>query len=92
VSDEEILECIGLLARTEGVFGETAAGVTIASLRQLIERGSLDPDKSVVAIVSGHGLKTLDAISDEVGLSATISPALSSAQAALSALSLGSDS
>ncbi|HEY1824837.1 MAG TPA: threonine synthase [Acidimicrobiales bacterium] len=92
VSDEEILECIGLLARTEGVFGETAAGVTIASLRQLIERGSLDPDLSVVAIVSGHGLKTLDAISDEVGLSATISPALSSAQAALSALSLGSDS
>ena len=62
VTDEEILECIGLLARTEGVFAETAGGVTIASLRQLIEKGSIDTEKSIVAIISGHGLKTLDAI------------------------------
>ena len=43
VHDDEILECIELLARTEGVFAETAGGVTIASLRQMIERGTLDP-------------------------------------------------
>ena len=83
VTDEEILECIGLLARTEGVFAETAGGVTIASLRQLIERGSIDRDKSIVAIISGHGLKTLDAIVDSATVTATISPSLASAQAAL---------
>jgi threonine synthase len=59
VADEEILECIELLARTEGIFAETAGGVTIASLRQMIERGSIDREKSIVAIISGHGLKTL---------------------------------
>ena len=83
VADEEILECIELLARTEGVFAETAGGVTIASLRQLIERGSINRDKSIVAIISGHGLKTLDAIVDSATVTATISPSLESAQAAL---------
>ena len=83
VSDEEILECIGLLARTEGIFAETAGGVTIASLRQLIERGSIDRDKSIVAIISGHGLKTLDAIEETATLSSTITPSLAAAEEAL---------
>ena len=83
VSDEEILECMGLLAQTEGIFAETAGGVTIATLRQLLRRGSIDPNKSVVAIISGHGLKTLDAIVDTATVTATISPSLASAQAAL---------
>ena len=83
VSDEEILECIGLLARTEGIFAETAGGVTIASLRQMIERGSIDRDKSIVAIISGHGLKTLDAIVDTATVSSTISPSLADAEATL---------
>ena len=83
VPDSEILECIGLLAETEGVFAETAGGVTIASLRQMIRRGSIDPDKSIVAIISGHGLKTLDAIVDTATVSSTISPSLEAAENAL---------
>jgi threonine synthase len=83
VSDDEILECIGLLARTEGIFAETAGGVTIASLRQMLERGTIDPGKSIVAIISGHGLKTLDAIVDTATVSSTITPSLESAEDAL---------
>ncbi|MGC2484870.1 MAG: threonine synthase [Acidimicrobiales bacterium] len=83
VTDEETLECIGLLARTEGIFAETAGGVTIASLRQLIAKGSIDREKSIVAVISGHGLKTLDAISGRADVTATISPSLASAEAAL---------
>jgi len=83
VPDEEILECIGLLAQSEGVFAETAGGVTIASLRQMIKRGTIDPNKSVVAIISGHGLKTLDAIVDTAIVSSTINPSLADAEEAL---------
>jgi threonine synthase len=83
VADDEILECIGLLARTEGIFAETAGGVTIASLRQMIARGTIDPNKSIVAIISGHGLKTLDAIVDTATVSSTIAPSLAAAEDAL---------
>jgi threonine synthase len=83
VSDEEILECIGLLAETEGVFAETAGGVTIASLRQMVRRGTIDPNKSIVAIISGHGLKTLDAIVDTTTVTSTITPSLAAAEEAL---------
>jgi threonine synthase len=83
VSDDEILECIGLLARTEGIFAETAGGVTIASLRQMLERGTIDPEKSIVAIISGHGLKTLDAIVETATVSSTITPSLAAAEEAL---------
>jgi threonine synthase len=83
VSDEEILECIGLLAQTEGVFAETAGGVTIASLRQMVRRGTIDPNKSIVAIISGHGLKTLDAIVDTATVTSTITPSLAAAEEAL---------
>jgi threonine synthase len=83
VSDEEILECIGLLAETEGIFAETAGGVTIASLRQLVRRGAIDPNKSVVAIISGHGLKTLDAVAGVATFSSVISPSLADAEEAL---------
>ena len=83
VPDDETLECIGLPARTEGIFAETAGGVTIASLRQLVQRGSIDRDKSIVAIISGHGLKTLDAVVDTATVSSTISASLADAEAAL---------
>jgi len=83
VPDSEILECIGLLAETEGIFAETAGGVTIASLRQMINRGTIDRDKSIVAIISGHGLKTLDAIVDTATVSSTITPSLEAAEEAL---------
>ena len=83
VSDEEVLESISQLARTEGVFAETAGGVVIGSLKQLVAKGSINPDEPVVAIISGHGLKTLDAIVDTAVPTAYISPKLADAEAAL---------
>ena len=81
VTDDEIRDAIGLLARTEGIFGETAAGVTVASLRRLAADGVVCPDERVVIYVTGHGLKTLDAL-DGVGPTATIQPTLDSFRAA----------
>ncbi len=74
VNDDEVRDGIELLARTEGIFAETAGGVTIATLRKLIATGQLDPDAETVVINSGDGLKTLDAIADRVGPAATIEP------------------
>jgi threonine synthase len=62
VSDEEIREGIGLLARTTGIFTETAGGVTTAVLAKLAARGDIDPDERVVLFITGEGLKTLDAV------------------------------
>jgi threonine synthase len=76
VTDDEIVDGIRLLARTEGIFGETAAGVTIASLARLAADGVVRPDERVVAYVTGHGLKTLEAVEPHVGVSATIPPSL----------------
>jgi threonine synthase len=72
VSDEEVIEGIQLLARTEGIFTETAGGVTVATLKKLIETGQLDPEAETVIINSGDGLKTLDAVADRVGPKVTI--------------------
>ncbi|TCO43951.1 threonine synthase [Kribbella antiqua] len=72
VSDEEVVEGIQLLARTEGIFTETAGGVTVATLKKLIESGQLDPEAETVIINSGDGLKTLDAVADRVGPKVTI--------------------
>ncbi|MFI5696289.1 threonine synthase [Kribbella sp. NPDC051586] len=72
VSDEEVVEGIQLLARTEGVFAETAGGVTVATLKKLIATGRLDPEAETVIINSGDGLKTLDAVADRVGPKVTI--------------------
>lgn len=82
VSDEEVIEAIKLLARTEGIFGETAGGVTIATLRKLLATGQLDPDAETVVFNTGDGLKTLDAIAGEVGPTATIKPTLGAFEAA----------
>jgi threonine synthase len=76
VTDDEIVDGIRLLARTEGIFGETAAGVTIATLAQQAKAGVIRPDERVVAYITGHGLKTLEAVSPYVGPTATISPTL----------------
>jgi len=62
VTDQEIREGISLLARTTGVFTETAGGVTTAVLRKLAERGDIDPSERVVLVITGEGLKTLDAV------------------------------
>ena len=62
VSDAEVVSAIRLLAATEGIFGETAAGVTLGVLRRLLADGQLDPRAETVIINSGDGLKTLDAV------------------------------
>jgi threonine synthase len=62
VSDDEIRAGIRLLARTTGIFTETAGGVTTAVLKKLAERGDIGRDERVVAVITGEGLKTLDAV------------------------------
>jgi threonine synthase len=74
VSDDEIVEGIQLLARTEGIFAETAGGVTVATLRKLLAEGRLDPDKETVVLNTGDGLKTLDAVVPVARPSVTIPP------------------
>jgi threonine synthase len=74
VSDGEVVEGIRLLARTEGIFAETAGGVTVASLKRLAEEGVVSADERVVIYITGLGLKTLDAV--EADPTATISPTL----------------
>ncbi|MCW2831305.1 MAG: threonine synthase [Aeromicrobium sp.] len=74
ISDDEVRDAIVLLARTEGIFTETAGGTTIGVLKKLVETGVLDPELETVVINTGHGLKTLDAISSLVGPAATIAP------------------
>ncbi len=66
VSDAEVVEGIQLLAESEGVFAETAGGVTIAGLRQALQREIIDPDESTVAFITGGGLKTADAVEPHV--------------------------
>jgi threonine synthase len=74
ISDDEVRAAIVLLARTEGIFTETAGGTTVGVLKKLAETGQLDPDLETVVINTGHGLKTLDAVTDLVRPAATIAP------------------
>jgi len=76
VTDDEIVEGIRLLARTEGIFAETAGGVTVATLAKLAAQGRVRRDEQVVALVTGHGLKTVEALSGTVGPSVRIAPTL----------------
>ncbi|MBI4230603.1 MAG: threonine synthase [Planctomycetes bacterium] len=61
-TDEEVLESIEILARTEGVFAETAGGVTLAGAQRLVREGAIGPDDEVVLAITGHGLKTVEAL------------------------------
>jgi threonine synthase len=74
VTDDEVVEGIRLLARTEGIFAETAGGVTVATLKKLLDAGQIDPDADTVVFNTGEGLKTLDAVAPHVGPAATIPP------------------
>jgi threonine synthase len=76
VTDAEIVEGIRLLARTEGIFAETAGGVTIATLARLAADGAISPGERVVVYVTGLGLKTLEAVAGVVGPTVTIAPTL----------------
>jgi threonine synthase len=81
VSDRELVDAIGLLAATEGVFAETAGGVTLAVLRQLLAAGQIDPAARTVIINSGDGLKTPDAVADSVPSPAPIPATLAAFEA-----------
>ncbi len=84
VSDDEVVDSIRLLAGCEGIFGETAGGVTLGVLRKLIKEGQLDPEAETVIINSGDGLKTLDAVIAAVDVPAPIRPTLEAFQEAVS--------
>ena len=76
VTDDEIVEGMLLLARTEGIFAETAGGVTIAVARKLLAENRLPRDEEIVLCITGNGLKTQDAIEDAVEKPALIKPSL----------------
>jgi threonine synthase len=62
VLEEKVAEGMRLLARTEGLFTETAGGVTISALEQLVTSGAISPDQETVALITGVGLKTIEAL------------------------------
>jgi threonine synthase len=76
VNDDEIRAGIRLLARTTGVFAETAGGVTVAVLKKLVETGAIDTSVETVVYNTGDGLKTIDAVSDGAAPTAVIPPTL----------------
>ena len=78
VSDREIVEAMKLLAQTEGIFTETAGGVTVAAAQRLIEEKRIPRDETVVLCITGQGLKTQEAVADHVGEPIRIKPTLES--------------
>lgn len=84
VSDDEVVDGIQLLARTEGVFAETAGGVTVACTRTLLRNGLLDPDAETVLLITGDGLKTLDAVAGHVQPAPALPPTTAAIRQALS--------
>jgi len=78
VSDDEIIEAIKLLAATEGIFTETAGGVTLGVTKKLIEQGKIPKDESIVICVTGNGLKTQEAVVEKIGKPVKIKPNLDS--------------
>jgi threonine synthase len=83
VTDDEVVEGMKLLARTEGIFAETAGGVTVANLRKLLAEGKLDPDAETVIFNTGDGLKTIDAVAPTSAPTHTIKPNYDAFEAAL---------
>lgn len=77
-SDEEIVEGIKLLASTEGIFTETAGGVTVAVTKKLIEQGVIPKNESIVISITGNGLKTQEAVQHHIGKPVKIKPSLKS--------------
>ncbi len=76
VTDDEVIEGIKLLAQTEGIFAETAGGVTIGTLRKLVKQGDIKKHDVTVAYITGNGLKTQEAVVDSVGRPFRIPPSL----------------
>ncbi|OGW82710.1 MAG: threonine synthase [Omnitrophica bacterium RIFCSPLOWO2_01_FULL_45_10] len=78
VSDEEIVDAIKLLAETEGIFTETAGGVTLGATKKLIAQGRIPKDEVIVVSITGNGLKTQEAVIDKIGKPIKIKPSLES--------------
>jgi len=76
VSDPEVVESIQLLAESEGVFTETAGGVTVGCARTLYHDGRISPDETTVLCITGNGLKTTDALAGAYESEAAIAPKL----------------
>jgi len=81
VSDEEIQESIVLLAKTEGIFTETAGGVTLGVLRKLLKGGRIRGDETIVLSITGNGLKTQEAVNGIIGSPKIISSRFSEFEA-----------
>jgi len=78
VSDEEIVEAIKLLASSEGIFTETAGGVTLAVTKKLVEQGRIPREESIVVCITGNGLKTQEAVAEKIGRPIEIKPNVAS--------------
>ena len=85
VTDEEIREGIKLLAEFEGIFAETAGGVTVGVAKKLIASGKIPANDSAVLCITGNGLKTLDAVAGHAGSTREIRPSLREFEALLDA-------
>jgi threonine synthase len=85
VTDDEIREGIKLLAECEGIFAETAGGVTVGVAKKLIASGRIPANDSAVLCITGNGLKTLDAVNGHVGRTRDIKPSLREFEALLEA-------
>ena len=89
VSDQEIIDAIKLLARTEGIFAETAGGVTLASAKKLIEAGRIKRDEVTVICITGNGLKTQEALHGHTPAPHHIKPNLVSFEEVLKTINKG---
>jgi threonine synthase len=76
VNDDEIMDAAMLLARSEGIFVEPSSAVSVAGLRRLAGEGRIDADEKVVCVLTGTGLKTVQAYSGYVQRSIEISPSI----------------
>jgi len=85
VSDPEIVAAIKLLAETQGIFTETAGGVTVGVTQKLVDQGRIQPNETTVVCITGNGLKTTDAIAAEFPLTDAIAPRLEAFEAYLDA-------
>jgi len=87
VDDEAIIDAMKLLAETEGIWTETAGGVTVAVAQKLIEQGRIDRDESIVICITGNGLKTQEPLLECMASPVVIKPTLENFEAVLESLS-----
>ena len=77
ISDDEVVESMQLLAQTEGIFTETAGGVTVGCARKLYQQGRIAPEETTVLCITGNGLKTTDVLAGKYVVEEAIAPKIS---------------